>query len=336
MASIDGNGHSLRCWQPSRRSVLAGSMALLAGASLPAMAKDAKDKLPLRLSHAPIMPYTNSMIAFRKGFLDDAGLQTDRIVLGTGDIIRSALASGEVDIVAMGTDSLVRARAAGFDWKLLYQADIYDSRFADAALVVRADSPIKSAKDLEGKIVAAAPGNVASIVVASYMNSNGADSTKIRAVDIPYSQALAALQSKQIEAAHIIEPFLTVGLNAGQIRVLYNDLDEISKRFMVSGYVARTKWIDENPEKVSRFTEGMNKSTQFVNSNPGDVLPILAEESKISSDTLKLFFPKHYVIDTHVKPTEIQPVLDFLVTQKQIQHPVTLAEVLAHTFPLAS
>jgi ABC-type nitrate/sulfonate/bicarbonate transport system substrate-binding protein len=104
----------------------------------------------------------------------------------------------------------------------------------------------------------------------------------------------------------------------------------------VSGYVARTKWIDENPEKVSRFTEGMNKSTQFVNSNPGDVLPILAEESKISSDTLKLFFPKHYVIDTHVKPSEIQPVLDFLVTQKQIQHPITLAEVLAHTFPLAS
>jgi NitT/TauT family transport system substrate-binding protein len=316
----------------TRRSMLAASLAALASTGLPAFAKDLLD---LRFSHAPIMPYTNSMIAIRKGFLTDAGLKTERIVLGTGDIIRSALASGEVDIVAMGTDGLIRARAAGFDWKMLYPADIYDSQFADAALVVRADSPIKSAKDLEGKIVAAAAGNVASIVVASYMRANGADNAKIKGVDIPYAQTLAALQSKQIDAGHIIEPFLTVGVNAGQIRVLHNDLDEISKRFMVSGYVARTKWIDENPEKVSRFTEGMNKSTKFVDSNPADVLPILAEESKIDLNTLKLFFPKHYVIDTTIKASEIQPVIDFLIREKQITKPMTIADAVARTFPLS-
>src|ERR1700761_7123678 len=135
----------------------------------------ADDKLPLSISHAPIMPFTNAIVAGQMGFFDKAGLDVKRKVLGSSDVLRAALASGDVEIVAISTDTLVRAHAQGFDWKLVYQTDIYDSTRADAILIGRPDETFTSAKDLEGKTVAASPGTISETALRGWMIDNGAD-----------------------------------------------------------------------------------------------------------------------------------------------------------------
>lgn len=310
------------------------SLALIAAGAGKAFAQPA-DKLPLIFGHSPIMPATNMIVATQMGFLEQAGLAPQRAVIGTNDIIRSALVSGDLNIVFMATDALVRARAAGFDWKMLYPADIYFRDRADAALMVKAGSPIKTAKDLEGLTIGAAPGTIAGAVLQSFMRSQGADDKSVRLVDIPQPQVLSALESGQIAAAHVVDPFMTIGIQQGIVEVLDFHLDQISTRYLISGYVAQTSWIDANPEVVKRFTDGMKAATDFINANPDKVLPILSEETKIAPENLGLFFPNHYVIDTPIKKAEIQPVIDFLVKNKEIPTEVLLADVVAPAFPLA-
>src|SRR5580692_6042506 len=114
----------------AHRLILAASLCL-SGAGL---AEEAT-KLPLSISSAPIMPYTNGIVAAQRGFFADQGFDLSRKVLGNYSVIVSALASGQVEVVTLSIDSLIRAHANGLDWKLLYQTDIYDSGNADAVLV---------------------------------------------------------------------------------------------------------------------------------------------------------------------------------------------------------
>ncbi len=278
----------------------------------------AQDKLPLSVSHAPIMPFTNAIVAAQMGFFEKSGLDVKRKVLGSSDVLRAALASGDVEVVSLSTDTLVRAHAQGFDWKLIYQTDIYDSDRADAILIGRSDLTFTSVKDLEGKTIAASPGTISETALRGWVADNGGDNSKVKTVDIPFAQIIGALQSKSIDAAHIIEPFMTIALENGTGKLAFKHLDDVSKRFLISGLVAKQSWIDANPEKLKRFIAAMTAATDYVNANPDQVLPVLQKETKIDPDLLKKIFPIHYVISSKIRAVELQSVIDFLVKQKQI------------------
>lgn len=295
----------------------------------------AQQMLSLTLSHLPILPYTNAIVAAQAGFFARAGLDVKRKVLPSTDMLRAALASGEVDVVAVSTDIVARAHASGFDWQLLYPADIYESSRADAILVGKPDLVFNSAKDLEGKTVAATIGTIAELSVRGWMVDNGGDVSKLKTVDIPYPQTIAAFQSGNIDAAHIIEPFMTMAIEKGVAKLIAKHLDAISTRFLISGYVARKSWIVANPEKARRFVEAMEAATQHVNQNPDSVIPILVKETRIPIDLLRKMFPIHYVITTRIRPEEIQSVFDFLARHKHVARVYNYKEIVADYFPLS-
>ncbi len=312
---------------------IAGCTALL---GLLAGGAQAQDKLPLSISHAPIMPFTNAIVAGQMGFFDKAGLDVKRKVLASSDILRTALASGEVEIVAISTDTLVRAHANGFDWKLVYQTDLYDSTRPDAILIGRSDLTFNSAKDLEGKTVGASPGTISESALRGWMADNGADNSKLKTVDIPFSQIIGALQSKSIDAAHIVEPFMTIAIENGTGKLAAKHLDDVSKRFLISGFVAKQSWIDANPEKLKRFIVAMKEATDFQNATPDPVLPVLAKETHIDPELLKRIYPLHYVISSTIKANEIQSMIDFLVRQKQIDKGFSYKDIVYTGLPIAA
>jgi NitT/TauT family transport system substrate-binding protein len=317
-----------------RRGALLWSMTIFVVIAVTTSTARAEDKLPLSISHAPIMPFTNGIVAAQAGFFDAAGLDVKRKVLASSDILRAALMSGEVEIVAMSTDTIIRAHATGFDWKLVYQTDIYDSDRADAILIARADFPFKTAKDLEGRTVAASPGTISESAVRGWMADNGADNTTLKVLDIPFAQIIGALQSKSIDAGHIVEPFMTMAIDTGVGKLAAKHLDAVSKRFLISGFVAKQSWIDANPEKLKRFVAAMNAATEHINKDPDSVLPILAKETRIAPDLLRKIFPIHYVISTRIKPDEIQSLIDFLARQKQIDKSFSYRDIVDPTMPM--
>jgi NitT/TauT family transport system substrate-binding protein len=309
-------------------ALTAAIVVLLAGAA------HAEDKLPLTVSHAPIMPFTNAIVAAQMGFFDAAGLEVKRKVLASSDILRAALASGEVEVVALSTDTIIRAHAQGFDWKILYQADIYDSTRADAILIGRSDLTFNTAKDLEGKTVGASPGTISETALRGWMADNGADPSTLKTLDVPFAQIIGALASKNIDAAHIVEPFMTMALDNGTGKLAAQHLDAVSKRFLISGFIARQSWIDANPEKAKRFVAAMNAATDHLNKDPESVLPVLAKETHIDPALLRKIFPLHYVISTSIRGEEIQSMIDFLVRQKQLDQGFSYRDIVYSGMPI--
>jgi NitT/TauT family transport system substrate-binding protein len=320
-------------FKQGRGAVLA-SLFLLGALAIGPAAR-AEDKLPVSLSHGPIMPFGNAIVAAQMGFFDKAGLDVKRKVLASSDVMRAALASGDIDIVAVSTDTLIRAHVQGFDWKLVYQTDIYDSERADAILIGRSDLTFKSAKDLEGKTVAASPGTISESALRGFIADNGGDNSKVKSVDIPFAQIIGALQSKSVDAAHIIEPFMTIALENGTGKLAFKTLDDVSKRFLISGLVAKQSWIDANPEKLKRFIAAMQAATDFLNAKPDEVLPVLSKETKIAPDMMKKIFPIHYVISSTLRAGELQSMIDFLAKQKQIDKSFSYKDMVYSALPIA-
>lgn len=319
----------------SRRSVIAGVAGALAlgGSTRLASAQGLKS---LTLSYPPVMPFSNAIIAGQAGFFKTAGLDVKRKTLPSTDILRAALVSGEVEVVAMSIDTIARGHAAGFDWKILYPADIYDSTRPDTVLMARSDLTVNSAKDLEGRTVAAAAGAISETALRGWMAENGGDPATLKIVDVPFTQIIGALESKSIDAAHIVEPFMTIALDKGIGKTAAKHLDAVSKRFLISAYVAKQSWIDANQDTAKHFVEGMAAATNHILTQPEAVRPILSKETRIPDALLERIFPKHYVISTSIRPEEIQSGIDFLVKHKQIERSFSYKDLVSSYMPISA
>jgi NitT/TauT family transport system substrate-binding protein len=293
------------------------------------------ESLSMSLAAAPIVPYANSAVALAKGYFKDAGLTVERKLIPGSDVIRSALASGEVDAAAISLDAVLRAHIGGFGWQILYPAVIYDPRTPDAYLMARKDLELNSPKDLEGKIIALSSGSISEVGAKAWLRQRGVDISKLRIVEVPLPQMVGALESKQVDAGHMVYPGVSVALDKGIGKIVGPDLDAIGGRFLVSTYVAKASWIAANPEKARRFVEAMNRSTQFIIDQPNDALPIIAKETRLDPELAAKFFPSRYVAATKVPISEIQNVVEFLLREKFIEAGLDANAIVSPYFPLA-
>ncbi len=146
----------MRRWSWSRRLVLGLSItAVLAGGRLAEAQKPLKP-YTLILDFVPTGEYVPHYTALEKGWYREEGLDV-KIQRGQGSadtVKRIAAGQGEVGIADIST---VIAARANTDAKVKAIALWY--RRPPHGIFVRADSPIKAPRDLEGKKLAISPGN---------------------------------------------------------------------------------------------------------------------------------------------------------------------------------
>ena len=90
------------------------------------------------------------------------------------------------------------------------------------------DSPIKSAKDLEGKTVAVNTlNNIVHLDGDGLGRQERRHSSKIKFVEIPFPQMEAALVAGKVDAISVHEPFAAAAARRPEIRVLSNPWGDV-------------------------------------------------------------------------------------------------------------
>ena len=90
--------------------------------------------------------------------------------------------------------------------------------------MVRPDSPIKTAKDFEGKRVATAGLNAfLHVLFRKWMMENGGDYKKVIFTETPFAQQIDVLRSGQVDGILAVQPFLARALetNIGRVVAYY-------------------------------------------------------------------------------------------------------------------
>lgn len=254
----------------TRRGFLGGAIAAAGAALLPWDLAFAQTKLQVgTIKIGDLSPF---FIAQEKSFFKDAGLDINITAMVGGAAIQPALASGALNIGWSNVVSVYQGHLEGFDYRFIANGAINKRGTNDVfGFQVAVDSPIKSAKDLTGKTIAA--NTLSNIIQASgmhWIDSNGGDSSKVKWIEVPFPQMEPALVQKNIDAFVAVEPFVTVPSKVNKkTRVLGYPRGGVAPRLLIASYFSSEAWTQKNGDAVKAFTHGLGSRDRRPQRQPG-------------------------------------------------------------------
>lgn len=289
----------------------AGVLATLGGATVSALSIPARaQKNPtLRIGVSPIDNSAEPFYASDLGYFADAGLDVTIQEASNSNTLLGAIVGGALDIGLVNIDALATTSAHGVP--LLAVAPAADYLYPETqnivGILVRPNSPIHTAKDLNGKTIGvAALHSIGTTSISAWVDQNGGDSSTLQFIEIPFPAQLAALDQGRVDAIDPVVPFLNAGAKSN--RLLVAGYNSIAKHFLVALWVARREWAEAHADLVSRFASIMHRTAVWANAHQAESGAILAKHSKIPANVIATMVRAHYAIE--LTPNLLQPGID--------------------------
>ncbi len=227
----------------------------------------------LKVGVIPIAAVAPLFLGVEQGFFRDEKLTIETQFAQGGAAIIPSIVSGEFQVGFSNTTSLLIASSKGLPVQVVSQGVLGGETAEEAwdAVLVREDSPVRSAEDLEGTTVAVDTlRNVGPLTINAALNKRGVDHERIEYVEVPFPDMNAALEAGRVDAVWVVEPFVTQGTAAGS-RVILNPYEETAPNLTVATYFASRKYIEQNADVVDRFKRAIDRSLRYAAENPDAV-----------------------------------------------------------------
>jgi NitT/TauT family transport system substrate-binding protein len=220
--------------------------------------------------------------AQQSGIFQKYGLDADVQRLNSSSAVVAAVLGGSLDAGRASLFSLVVARGKGLPIVLEAPSALYRVTSPDAALVVAADSPIHTARDLNGKLLASASlGDLFTTMNSAWIDANGGDSRSVKYVELPGSATANAIVAGRVDAAMLADPALGEAVRSGKCRVLSHPEDVLGKVSMATAYFCSSDFAAKNPALLARLRKALDESAAYGLAHPADTIPAIAKFSGV-------------------------------------------------------
>ncbi|HEY9391815.1 MAG TPA: ABC transporter substrate-binding protein [Mycobacteriales bacterium] len=244
----------------------------------------------------PIVEVAPIYLGIQKGFYSDEKIDLRPQQAQGGAAIVPAVVSGQYEFGFSNVVSLMLARTKGLPLTMISSSSESTGQVGHdlSAVVVGKNSLIRTAKDLEGKTVSVNTlQNIGDVTVQAAMEAHGADGSKVKFVEMGFPDMQAALEQGRVDAAWVVEPFVSAALASGARAVLWN-YAETDPKLIIAGYFTSEKLRKENPGLVDRFLRATQRSMAYAQSHPDEVKQVLTTYTKITADQTKAIVLPRY------------------------------------------
>ena len=255
-------------------AVVAGAVALIANTAASAKSQDTTitvETLPI----ANALPLT---LGVNKGIFAKYGITIKTQTLQSGNDIALALSNHTGDIGYFGYVPMMIADVTLAKFTLVAASEVEGTSVDDnwQNIVVKGNSSIKTPADLAGKTISTnALKGLGEVVIRASLQKLGVDPNSVKIVAIPFPSERAALNSGQVDAVHLPEPFLTQALTIDGDRILYAPGPTLGKYWPNGGYGALSSWVKDNPAAAKNFRLAMNESLTYAQTHPDEIRALL-------------------------------------------------------------
>ncbi len=286
-----------------------GALGLLGGAlAAPLLARErasAQTAAPVRVAFAYTDAFGEAGFADAGGFFKAAGIQVELVTLPNSGAIVAAAAGNALDIGLANPITLTNAIQKGLPFAAFAPAGLFQESHPEALLVVLKNSPIQTAKDLEGKTVSLIEiGGITQTAMTAWLVKNGANPDAVHFIEMSFSAMGAALQNR-IDAAFISGPPLAA--IRADTRAIGSPYAAIASQWSINLWFATRTWLNDNAATAHRFAQAVAKSAPWINSHPAETLAVMKQYAPATADTPNLV-RTHFVDRLDV--ALIQPVVD--------------------------
>ena len=274
-----------------RKATIACAVAILTSFSISAVS--AQEKVRLAVGQRGNWDTSVSEIGQLAGIFKKHGLELEIVYTNGAGETQQAVISGSVDIgIAAGVMGVLSAYSKGAPVRVI---SAETTGAGDLYWYVKADSPIKSLKDTDGKILAySTNGSSTHGIVTAFMKEY-----ELKAIPTATggpSANLTAVMSGQIDVGWAAPPFGLDQLDRKEIRIIAtgNDADAF-KGQTVRINIVNARYLQAHKDVVERYMKGYRETIDYMYSDP-NALKVYANWLKISEDKAKRtrdgFFPR--------------------------------------------
>jgi len=209
--------------------------------------------------------FSTAFVAANEGIFKKHGLDVEMKLVPNSSTTPAALVADSLQVATPTAPITLQAVEQGLDLMVLAGGSYYAKGIEDVAIMVKPDSPIKSAKDFEGKRVATAGLNAfLHVLFRKWLQENGADYKKVTFTETPFAQQLDVLRSGQVDGILAVQPFLARGLESNMGRVVAYYIAALEGETLAGWFVATRKWVEANPKQAAAFAAAINEATDLA------------------------------------------------------------------------
>jgi NitT/TauT family transport system substrate-binding protein len=281
----------------------------------------------LRVAATANDSYAEGYYAQELGFFKKAGLDVALQTFVNGAAVSTAVAAGAADIGISNPLQLAGAISRGAPFTLIAGGGMYSSKTPTTDLCVSVSSPLRTAKDLDGKTIAvSALKDITQAAVVVWLSQNGGDPSKVSFVEMPFAEMGPAVARGTVDAAVLVEPSLTLSKQNGLVRVFAHVFDVIAPQFLIGSWFTTTSFAQSHPAVVKQFQNVVYEAGRWANANHARSAAVLSKYSKINLSTVMAMTRVTYPLS--LNPQIVQPQLDIAYKTHILEKPVSAADII--------
>ncbi|MFD2417438.1 ABC transporter substrate-binding protein [Amycolatopsis pigmentata] len=263
-------------------------------------------------------------LAVEDGSFTRAGLHVDLVEEPTPAAGLDGLARGNLD-VAFATDvAMFKAAASGTALRL--QAEAYTSTPFTMSLMTLPSSTYTNLADKKTpKIAVDELDDLGALAVRSMFTTAGGDPAKIKFVRYPYASMPTALRDKSVDAALMIESFITQAQQNLGARVLADSSRGATMNLPMTAYAATGIFAEANPRTLALFRSVLARAQQRA-ADPTVIRQALPRLAGIDEATADLVALGQYPIS--LNGVRLQRVADLMRTSGMLSSRLDVVSLL--------
>ena len=245
----------------------------------------AQTRTVLRLGHFPNITHAQGVIAHAlsrqgKGWFEQRlgpNVEIQWFTYNAGPSAMEAIFAGSLDVTYVGPGPALNAyfKSNGEEIRVISGA-----ANGGAALLVKADSPIKAPADFRGKKIATPQlGNTQDISCRAWLKANGFKVTltggDVTVIPTANPDQLALFQNGGVDAVWTVEPWVTRLERDAKARVILEDKDTIT-----TWLVSSVKFLRDRRDLAKKIADANVELTQWIQQNQAEAQKLLIAELK--------------------------------------------------------
>ena len=244
----------------------------------------------IRVGYIPITDCAQMYVALEKGYFAENKLEVQLEKMAGGPKVLEALAGKNLDVGFSNVVSVFLAREKGLDFSLTYGGSVEDSLHAFSSILVGSSSAFSTLADLRGKAIAVnTRKNIVELALGERLQSNGLSLSDVNLVEMPFPNMESVLESGDVQAIAVVEPFVSFALSHGKAR-------RISSLFTahgdpprpIAGYCSSLGWLSAHADEALRFQKAMDQASDFIESDRAETLRIVAKYTGLTEEQVSL------------------------------------------------
>jgi NitT/TauT family transport system substrate-binding protein len=297
----------------SRRAMFGVTAAALA---LPHAAA-AQTLTTLAVAGVPEDSITPVLYGVQSGLYKRNGLDVQVTPERSGPAITAGVAGGAYQIGKSSITPLIQAHAKGLPLVIIAPAGVYTSAAPIDGMFVRADSPIKTAADLNGKTFGVyGIGDIYTISARTWMEKNGGDPASLKFVELPISAMVEAIATGRVDAGSMNEPAVEVALGSPRLRLLTHPLMAIAPRWLYTAWFAATDYATGHRPVMDAFARATRDAAIFCNAHHDQTVDLISNFTSVDAGTVRKMTRVEQGIT--LDPKLVQPVIDEMAKSRAI------------------